>query len=213
MKELNFPTFEKYANAAMRTLSDKQPLKEWVIEKGLTNNMLHATLGLITELKEMKEAVNNNDVINLFEEFGDLLWFITLGFKEFDLIDEADKIMNNIDDYDIDDDIEPNDVLNMIKATMFYGKELDTSVIRQFMIQEFYGLLTIINLVSGLMDITYRELVDVIMTINISKLKKRYPDKYNDMDAIERDLNSERELIKDFLDKLKILQTTCVEDD
>jgi len=214
MKKLNFETFKDYAEAAMRTASDKQPLAPWVVEKGLSNNLLHALLGIVTELEEIEEALYNNDEANLFEEFGDLLWFTALAFKELNMLDEASRMLKRIYEYDIEQTTTPNDILNAIKATMFYGKEFDMDTAVHFIFQEYYKVLHHLETVSGSMDITYRELVDYILTINIAKLKKRYPNEFNDLDAVKRDLNEERKLLEDYLNKFnRLISDGSITDD
>lgn len=62
-------------------------------------DLLHACIGLTTEVGELNDAVKRNifygkelDLVNLEEEFGDILWYYMLGMSSLDL--DFEKIIN-----------------------------------------------------------------------------------------------------------------------
>ena len=73
---------------------------------------------------------------------------------------------------------EAGEVLDAVKKTWVYGKELD----RENLIEELGDILFYVQALALQLNI---ELPDV-MEQNIKKLEKRYPDGYTDQAAIER---------------------------
>jgi len=61
---------EEYIDGARRTESSLLPLSDSVVELGLTNRMYHGIVGICTEMGEIVEAYerDNVDFINVAEE-------------------------------------------------------------------------------------------------------------------------------------------------
>jgi len=84
---------------------------------------------------------------------------------------------------------ESGEFLDMLKKHIFYGKPID-----------------VINLVEEMGDITFylgiacdalQVSFEDVMKKNIAKLKARYPNKFTEEDALNRDLKKEREVIEE----------------
>lgn len=83
---------------------------------------------------------------------------------------------------------ESAELMDMIKKHIFYGKPLDiVNAIEELGDNQWY---------VGLAVDVLRTTVNEIMTVNINKLKLRYPEKFNEKDAVDRDVVAERVLLE-----------------
>ena len=84
---------------------------------------------------------------------------------------------------------EANEILDAVKAHVFYGKPLSHTNL----LEELGDSMWFINLMREAYGFTW----DQIMRANISKLATRFPDlKFTDGDAIYRNLHKEHEALK-----------------
>lgn len=83
---------------------------------------------------------------------------------------------------------EAGEFLDMLKKHIYYGKPLDNTNA----VEETGDILWY----AGLATDELRMLMNDIMTININKLKLRYPSKFTEQHAIERDVEAEREFLE-----------------
>lgn len=151
-------------------------------------NSLHMTTGMSSELlKELQMARIDADAVNTMEEFGDILWFavvyahihgITIPEK-LDLIEQAPSIFSesNVGIY-------IGTLLDMDKGALAYGKQYDEEVRRVALL----GVLYHMNLWSFVLSVN----PEVAMERVIAKLKKRFPDKFSNEQAVTRNLEVER---------------------
>jgi len=176
-----------YVEEAKKTESIKQPLKELVVEDtGLTNRMLHSIMGIVTESTEIMAAARANDRVNFLEECGDTFWYLAILADELDIVSELENI----------DDFEPavkerTDLLDVCKKALFYGSKVNLDVFKLETIKMYKGICSSVEINGG--D------VETVQLTNIKKLKARYPDKFTDRDAENRDLTKEREILEDGL--------------
>jgi NTP pyrophosphatase (non-canonical NTP hydrolase) len=84
---------------------------------------------------------------------------------------------------------EGGELLDTLKASMFYGKKLDEVNIKE----ELGDLMWFTAITLKAMGSSFEEIMD----ININKLKKRYPDGFSEHDALNRDLKGERVILED----------------
>ena len=179
-----------YTNEVKRTESIMNPLDINVVDLGLTNRVCHAVIGFHTEVDEYIMARDKFDTINILEELGDMLWYIAILHHDCELDFTID---HSEDDYKMvcTNDGLILDGLDLVKKTMFYGKELDVPLlIRIFSI----NYLTIKRLIE-----TNGYDIATIMSANIQKLQLRYPNRFNLEDADSRQLQHERAVIEDGL--------------
>jgi len=83
---------------------------------------------------------------------------------------------------------EAGEFLDPLKKKLFYGKEVDLTNLKE----EIGDLLWYIAIACDALDTT----IEQEMYRNISKLAVRYPEKYADDAAINRDLDAERKILE-----------------
>jgi len=84
---------------------------------------------------------------------------------------------------------EAAEFLDMLKKHIFYGKPLDLVNARE----EVGDTMWYAALAIDVLKTTLNE----VMTVNIAKLRKRYPEKFTEDDAINRDLDAEKQILCD----------------
>ena len=166
--------YQQYQQEAKRTLAKLETPMQ---------NIEHMASGIITELAEIMDIYKKNlaykkalDINHVKEEIGDLLWYVanlhTLADKEFNLEQKL-----NIEK--IDSKIELIwKVIKTIQIDLF-----DLEKINQ----------PIIQLLANL-EISEQEVMNIMQT-NIDKLKVRYPEKFTEENAINRDLDKENKIL------------------
>ena len=93
-------TFKQYTAGALRTESTLCPLAPEVEDRGLSNRLYHAILGLCTEMHEIYDAIelkdpNTWDNVNILEEAGDSMWYLAIAADEL-------KITKQINDFKVE---------------------------------------------------------------------------------------------------------------
>jgi NTP pyrophosphatase (non-canonical NTP hydrolase) len=83
---------------------------------------------------------------------------------------------------------ESGEFLDMLKKHIFYGKPLDLVNAKE----ELGDTMWYVGMAIDVLKTT----LDEVMTINIDKLKLRYPEKFTEHHAENRDLESERNLLE-----------------
>lgn len=201
-------TFKQYTAGALRTESTLIPLTTYVEDRGLSNRLYHAILGLCTEMHEVYDAIelkdpNTWDNVNLLEEFGDQFWYLAIAADEL-------KITKQINDFKVESVDNATlcnpmskyifiknlrqlqaGLLDTCKKVMFYGKQLDLEVVKENIFTQYLMLRANIVLISK-----DEETIDSVMHINLAKLKQRYPEKFDGYKAEIRDLDAERAILE-----------------
>lgn len=88
---------------------------------------------------------------------------------------------------------EAGEFQDMLKRFFFYHKELD--VIN--LIEELGDMLWYVGLACDVLEVTLEE----VMTRNINKLRERYPEKFDEVKAIFRDLDTERKTLEEYVEE------------
>ena len=83
---------------------------------------------------------------------------------------------------------EAGEILDAFKRHIYYGKELDVVNVKE----EIGDIMWYVAILCRELNL---EMGDILQT-NIDKLKARYPDKFSEHYAINRDLNSERNILE-----------------
>ena len=83
---------------------------------------------------------------------------------------------------------ESGEFLDMLKKYIFYGKPLDLVNAREEIGDTMWYTALAIDVLKTTME--------DIMTVNIKKLKSRYPDKFTEYNAENRDLETERDILE-----------------
>lgn len=156
-----------YQKLAFRTC------KELPIEEHLS----HMALGIASETFELMLSDSVNDIEHTKEEIGDVLWYVACLAEQLNI-----ELVNQ----NIDDDRDSLTVLvesaekliSMIKKANIYRKSFTYNEYKT-------AILKLYNSVIFFCDSEQLSHED-IMRENISKLEKRYPEKYSDKSAIQR---------------------------
>lgn len=150
--------------------------------------ILHAAIGAMTEVGELLLAT---DDINLKEEMGDICWYVAIacdelgiGFEDLLVLADGERVE--------DDPFKAllggaADALDTVKRGLFYGVEFDEA---QFG-RHFGTMLATLRILAR--DEGW-DMTDLQQS-NIAKLSRRYPEKFTTHDAVERDVEEEREAI------------------
>lgn len=152
--------------------------------------LLHAAMGLCTETAELYELESEQHEL---EELGDICWYVALGldalgssWEEIQIMDGEEfvaLVRGNTADESVM--IYATDLLDMMKKNIFYGRPVDT--------EKAFGNLVLIKnclhwgLVAGGSDLTLDQVVDA----NIKKLTARFPEKFTEDAANNRDVKAE----------------------
>ena len=87
---------------------------------------------------------------------------------------------------------EASEFLDVLKKHIFYGREIDfVNLAEELGDSEWYGAIAT--------DALGVEMLDLMVT-NIKKLKARFPESFNEKDAVERNLEKEREILENGVD-------------
>lgn len=153
-------------------------------------DMLHCAIGVSTEAAELLEAYRKQDLVNISEEIADQMWYVSnlCNFTKINMHDSfvlTKKYLYEEPEYYLDKAIKLSGyLLDMFKKVIFYNKELD--------LVKLYILLY--DITQNLYDICQVKgtTFNLALYNNISKLRIRFPDKFTDELAENRDLESER---------------------
>lgn len=83
---------------------------------------------------------------------------------------------------------EAGEMMDMLKKTVFYGKDFD----RTNLIEELGDMMWYAAILCSANGIDFSE----VLRKNIAKLKARYPDKFTEHSAANRDLENERNVLE-----------------
>ncbi len=175
----------EYTQAAKRTLSLK-------FEMQLVNpTLLHSVIGLVTEANELFDS---NTKTNFVEEIGDVTWYLAIAFDCLG-VNMGDTKDIPIIRYNSSDDavqrlsVSSAELLDLLKKSIFYGKELD--------LEDVVMRLNGINAIAqALMTIHFINR-EAVYLVNIAKLEKRFEEKkFTSEAALNRDLEGELKVLE-----------------
>lgn len=182
---------EQYAKEVVRTLKVLPTLEE---------NLLHISYGITTEIGELVDIYKKKlaygkeiDLVNLKEELGDIQWYVFngLNFLKFNInnIDEESKV--NLIYF-------PNNeykTKGLLLGLSFYSSELFKDLSEDEISVIKIDLLIIYKIVK-LICKDYGFEMENIFDININKLKVRFPEKFTQEAALNRNLDKERKSLE-----------------
>lgn len=145
-------------------------------------NSIHMTLGMNTELNEVEEIdANENYYQKLFDEMGDVYWYISNYANIHDIPFSIDSVtpretslywVSKLQDYD--------------KKLLAYNKPYD----RKLQVEALQSLATNLSYRAN----SFRLDVEQILEKNIEKLRVRFPEKFDANLAINKNEEKEIEL-------------------
>jgi len=99
---------------------------------------------------------------------------------------------------------EVGEILDALKKHVFYGKTLDlVNVCEEFGDLDWFRGIGI-DALSNLLGTDPKSLDETIKKNNIEKLQARYPNKFTETDAIQRDLTAERKILENEIQPKKM---------
>jgi len=175
-------SLKEYQQLAKRTLKDLGTDQK---------NLLHMKMGLMTEIGELLDALKKHiaygkelDAVNIREEWGDAMWYIanyyTIKGKELHF--EAESIFDLFFYMSSKNNPEFTLLENMANVLCRNNMSFnETAALIWSMGKNF---------------IEFNETKGDLLQLNIDKLRKRYPEKYTDEQALVRDTDAEREILE-----------------
>lgn len=142
--------------------------------------LLHSAMGIVTEVAEIYEAIDNGDLVNLKEELGDCLWYLAISI---DILKIDTNLLYTSTQPHYNIGYLASEYLDVIKKYIFYGKEYSLTATK-------VNVLMILGCIFNICN-QYSISVNGMMDDNIEKLKKRYGDKFSEEKAINRDIKKE----------------------
>lgn len=166
--------------------------------------LLHATLGLSTEVGELVSAFHKSkaskkaslDMENLFEELGDTFWYLGLFRNAYPSLFVEDsmsaRLMGSSKTAKLGAllrrvTITSSDLLDITKKILFYDRQYTNDVLRDTFLAAEDAILNVCTLLG--FD------PDEIRAANIQKLSKRYGDKFSEVAANNRDIKAEMDAL------------------
>ena len=155
--------------------------------------LLHAVIGVLTEVEELLDnhIGDEQDSTNMLEEAGDITWYLAIIGREMDL-DYPQLIVKTKNDNPMKLVLKivknTCKLLDMMKKKLYYNKPIDENL--------FKTITSLVMLdVSDYMN-TYDIDIEKSFDVNIDKLRARYGDKFSSERAINRDLETERNILE-----------------
>lgn len=140
----------------------------------------HAICGLGTELVELCLSA---DETNIKEELGDLLWYLAILCDEWKLNFVASEF-ETCDPYrGLSSEV--GQLIDLYKRAVFYGQTFEPMLAQQ----------AVSSILSHVASIAFFNgfTVNDVQECNIAKLRRRYPNKFTQYDAVNRDVKNELE--------------------
>lgn len=174
----------EFVKSSGRTLSNK-----FSVDSTIKVNLLHSAIGVSTEVGEIQEAflgmfTAKLDVVNLSEECADVMWYLAIPIRDYGL--DLGKIASLAPtEFDISKlVIDSANFLDMLKKISFYNKPVDGFLVDHHVCTLYQHMISMAH--------SYGFDLELAMSNNQDKLRARFPDKYDDSKALNRDLETER---------------------
>lgn len=178
--------WKEYLELSEKTLSD-----EFHIDDKKYEYLLHATIGILTEVEELLDNhLGEVDSVNVLEEVGDITWYLAIIGREYNINLPESLPLSNEDPMKIVLSIvkQTCKLLDYLKKKIYYNKPINDDEFKQ-------TTLVIMILLQSYMNHFKIDIKDSFDT-NINKLRSRYGDKFSSDKAINRDLDLEREILE-----------------
>lgn len=174
----------EFVKSSERTLS-----KKLTVDNDIKINLLHSAVGVATEVGEIAECLNNKlpseiDSVNLAEECADVIWYLAIPIRDFGI--DIDKL-NSLAPYKTSLAqlvVDASNFLDMLKKISFYNKLVDGFDVEHHVCTIYQHMITMAH--------EYTFDLELALSNNQDKLRARFPDKYDNEKALNRDLKTER---------------------
>lgn len=158
--------------------------------------LLHAVIGILTEVEEILDnyiSPEKRDVtldpVNILEEVGDVTWYLAIIGRMYNIEMPTHTPHQKSDPLGLIITVTKSTLklLDVLKKKIYYNKPID---------EESFVQNTKIIMVLIMEYMAYYNIdIEGSFDINISKLKARYGDKFTSERAINRDLETERNIL------------------
>ena len=191
--------WNEYLPLAEKTLSTQFNCTEESNQK-----LLHSCIGSLTEIQEILENYENGLLItdsnkqgSVAEDSADIFWYLSILFRELNIqIIEKEEHSFILDKFNVNrpfdlllEFIKENlKLLDILKKKIYYNKDMNIEVVKKLSINMFY----LLNYYCEKNNTNVSDILDK----NINKLKARYGEKFSSERAINRDLETEREILE-----------------
>lgn len=157
-------------------------------------DLAHMVLGIVSEHEEYLKALVEGDAINQKEELADICWYVAnyceiRGYEFYNILKNNKNLFEPKEDW-INKvsffDVYVSKLADYVKKFIAYGKEIDK-------VKEVEALSAI------LYSITLEECYfnfERDLDKNIKKLQARFPEKFTEEKALNRDLKTERKILE-----------------
>jgi hypothetical protein len=199
--------FDNYVKRVVRTECGYTPVVSRVSTLDLFLRLVHMSLGINTEVAEMCDREDTRDSAERCrEELGDMMWYVAgaCDVLEIDLASimaqpsDVAVIPDSVDSAQLSLEI-TNVFENMcfgaglfadqVKKATFYGKDFNQE-------KAVDGLRRVVESVQIFLHVHDVDFLSVLKD-NIAKLAVRFPGKFTEEAALNRDLDAESEMITD----------------
>jgi NTP pyrophosphatase (non-canonical NTP hydrolase) len=152
-------------------------------------DLAHMVLGINTEILELEEAIKLRDFVNISEECIDIFWYVS-NYCTFRGLNLEDFIGDNrFKSVTIENLYKQTSILqDLIKKYVAYKKEIDPQI-------EGFCLMEILYVCRMFLQ-NYNLDLSTSLNNNIEKLKQRFPEKFSEEQAINRDSKAERKILE-----------------
>ena len=147
-------------------------------------NQLHCVIGISTEIAEFADAIVKKDATNIKEEIGDIMWYTANLERLTDNDAPLPKDMKGVQVFADEWLFGTQELVDHYKKAVYYGSDVDQLYVKEHLRMIKETICGIVNNAGG--DI------ESILETNINKLRIRYPEKFNQDEAENRDLVAER---------------------
>lgn len=172
----------------------------------------HAFIGIATEMEELLGAMDKEgslDRVNVMEEVADALWYCAIASNELEMdLDKAFPLLGMSSaagsfqrpslseeenramiEKEIRESIKISGrLLDLMKKSVFYGKQLNQSNVE-------FNLIHLLSHLNSICDLAGYS-IETAMVRNIKKLAKRYQGKFSNHFANNRNLTLERQILE-----------------
>ena len=143
-------------------------------------NLSHMVMGMGSELSELQDSYDSGDKVNIGEELADIMWYLAnyCTFRNHTLYNLT--VNNNFKN------LKWNiaELTDLVKKYVAYNKPINEETEKTLIV----SILLEVTIICDNYDLN----LDRILENNIDKLKARYPDKFQENLALNRDLVAER---------------------
>ncbi len=186
--------FEKtYNTVNKKTIEYQEKAKRTCASLGNEKlDLTHMILGIISEQEEYLKAFVLNDEVNQREELADVCWYLAnyCTFREYDFYSLLQKYMYSFELEGWEEKISTFDVFtsklaDYVKKYIAYDKPIDRNLEERALGGILYSLF--------LEDCNFST---TDLERNIKKLEARFPEKFSQEKALNRDLETERKILE-----------------